>query len=69
VDSRWFPLSRQGAAMTSYTRKPIQAVAHCPICPWIKIYFQTSNPKGDLKITAARGSAEHILSTHKGLQP
>jgi hypothetical protein len=55
--------------MTSYTRKPIQAVAHCPICPWLRIYFQTSNPKCDVKITAARGSAEHILSTHKAGRP
>jgi hypothetical protein len=55
--------------MTSYTRKPLQAVARCPICPWIQIHFQTSNPKCDVKVTAARGSAEHILSTHKERQP
>ena len=69
MDPRRFPLSREGAAMSSYTRKPTQAVAHCPICPWIKIYFQSSNPKGDLKVTAARGSAEHILCEHKEVRP
>jgi hypothetical protein len=55
--------------MTSYTRKPIQAVAHCPICPWIRIYFQTIKPKCDVKISAARCAAEHILSMHKEVRP
>ena len=54
--------------MTSYTRKPIQAVAHCPICSWIRIFFQT-HPKCDVKIAAARGSAEHILRQHKEARP
>jgi hypothetical protein len=69
VDPRRIPIFGQGAAMTSYTRKPKQAVAHCPLCPWIQIHFQTTNPKCDVKITAARGTAEHILSTHKERQP
>jgi hypothetical protein len=29
--------------MSTYTRKPIEAVAHCPLRPWIRIYFQTSS--------------------------
>jgi hypothetical protein len=69
MDPRRLPVLWEGAAMTSYTRKPKQAVAHCPLCPWIRIHFQTTNPKCDVKITAARGSAEHILSEHKETRP
>jgi hypothetical protein len=55
--------------MSTYNRKPIQAIARCPACPWLRIYFQTSNPKQDVTITAALNQAEHILSTHREKQP
>jgi len=51
--------------MTAYTRKPIQAIARCPVCSWLKIYFETQHPGRDVKITAALRTAEHILSKHK----
>jgi hypothetical protein len=50
--------------MSSYTRKPVTATAHCPICPWIRTYFKTDNPKCEVKTAAAHGTAGHILSKH-----
>jgi uncharacterized membrane protein len=50
--------------MTSYTRKPITATAHCPICPWIKTHFQNGNAADELKRVAAISQAQHILSEH-----
>jgi len=50
--------------MSSYTRKPITATAHCPICPWLRTYFQNNNPKADFKVVAAHGTAAHILVDH-----
>ena len=49
--------------MSSYTRKPAKATAHCPICPWIRTFFKT-DPKVDVKHVAANGQAWHILSKH-----
>lgn len=50
--------------MTSYTRKPITATAHCPLCPFVRTYFQNDNPHRDVKLTAALGQAGHIFSKH-----
>lgn len=48
----------------TYARKPITTTAHCPICPWLKTYFQNDNPKFDVKHAAALGQIAHILSEH-----
>jgi hypothetical protein len=50
--------------MSAYTRKPVTATAHCPICPWIKTHFQNGNPADDLRRIAAISQAQHILSEH-----
>jgi hypothetical protein len=50
--------------MSTYTRKPVTATAHCPICPWIKTHFQNGSGADELKRVAAISQAQHILSVH-----
>lgn len=62
VDSQ--RLSVSGAPMSTYTRKPVTATAHCPICPWIRTHFQNGPATDELKRVAAISQAQHILSVH-----
>jgi hypothetical protein len=48
----------------SYTRKPLTATAQCPICPWVRTYFQNDTPQREVKHSAALGQAGHIFSKH-----
>ena len=50
--------------MSAYTRKPLTATAHCPICPWIKTHFQNANSSDELRRIMAVSQARHILSEH-----
>jgi hypothetical protein len=50
--------------MTAYARKPLTATARCPICSWVKTYFQNDKPKLEVKYAAALGQVAHILSDH-----
>ncbi len=48
----------------SYTRKPLTATAHCPLCPWLRTYFQSDTPQREVQHSAALGQAGHIFSKH-----